>query len=192
MSSAFSIDFLEPTSEIQTPVTFLWVDKNTKCGCSFSKIAWKILVIKLSKFAEIFTFYSCSYGFSFGQHCTLSNVIITMTYCANLYDVFKCKKSVTLKIVYNKKKIQNFLSWICNLFHLVKRENVYFICGFATHEISIFRFTRWNKWHIHSKNLNILYVFVTSPCILPHTMVVMVQINHGFCISICWAPRVVL
>ena len=37
MSSAFSIDFIEPTAEFQTPVTFLLVDKNTKCGYSFSK-----------------------------------------------------------------------------------------------------------------------------------------------------------
>ena len=32
----FSIDFLETTSEFQMPVTFLLVDKNTKCGYSFS------------------------------------------------------------------------------------------------------------------------------------------------------------
>ena len=36
MSSAFSVGFLEPTSEFQTPVTFLLVAKNTKCGYSFS------------------------------------------------------------------------------------------------------------------------------------------------------------
>ena len=41
MSSAFSIDFLEPASEFQTPVTFLLVDKNTKCGYSFSKLDLK-------------------------------------------------------------------------------------------------------------------------------------------------------
>ena len=38
MSSAFYIDFLEPTSEFQTPVTFLLADKNTKCGYSFFKL----------------------------------------------------------------------------------------------------------------------------------------------------------
>ena len=63
-------------------------------------------------------------------------------------------KIVTLKIVYNKKKIQTFgmnMSFISsrearkcifhswrNLFHLVRRENVYFIRGFGTHEICIF------------------------------------------------------
>ena len=56
MSSAFSIDFLEPTSEFQMPVTFLLVDKNTKCGYTFSKIARKNLVIKLSGFADSSTF----------------------------------------------------------------------------------------------------------------------------------------
>ena len=41
MSSAFSIDFLEPTSEFQMPVAFLLVDKNTKCGHSFSQLDHK-------------------------------------------------------------------------------------------------------------------------------------------------------
>ena len=81
MSSAFSIDSLEPTSEFQTPVTFLLVDKNTKCGYSFSLIARKI---KMSGFAEIFTISTPAYGFSFGRHCTLCNVIIYMTQCANV------------------------------------------------------------------------------------------------------------
>ena len=31
-----SIDFLEPISDFQRPITFLLVDKNTKCGYSFS------------------------------------------------------------------------------------------------------------------------------------------------------------
>ena len=49
MSSAFSIDFFEHTSEFKTPVTFLLVEKNTKCGYSFSKLDHKEnLVIKLS------------------------------------------------------------------------------------------------------------------------------------------------
>ena len=56
MSSAFSIDFLEPTSEFQTHVTFLLVDKTQSVGIHFlSWIARKMLVIKLSGFAEIFT-----------------------------------------------------------------------------------------------------------------------------------------
>ena len=66
MSAVFSIDFLESTSKFQRPVTFLFVDKNTKCGYSFS-FASKILEIKLSEFADIFTFSTLAqdYGFSF-------------------------------------------------------------------------------------------------------------------------------
>ena len=57
MSSAFSIDFLEPTSEFQTHETLLLVDKTQSVDVHFlSQIARKILVIKLSGFAEIFTF----------------------------------------------------------------------------------------------------------------------------------------
>ena len=41
MSSAFSIDFLEPTSDFQKPIAFLLVDKNTKCGYSFSLLDHK-------------------------------------------------------------------------------------------------------------------------------------------------------
>ena len=43
--------------------------------------------------------------------------------------------------------------------YLMKWKNVYFIRGFATHEIYIFffQFIRWNKNHIHSKNLSLFY-----------------------------------
>ena len=43
---------------------------------------------------------------------------------------------------------------------------IYFICGFATHEIIFFHFTRWNKCHIHDKNLNILFTLNEWRCIL--------------------------
>ena len=57
MSSAFSIDFLEPISDFQTSITFLLVDKTQSVGTHFlNKMARKILVIKLSGFAEILTF----------------------------------------------------------------------------------------------------------------------------------------
>ena len=57
MSSAFSIDFLEPTSEFLTPVKSV--------GIHFlSKIARKILATILSVFAEIFTFSTCEEIFS--------------------------------------------------------------------------------------------------------------------------------
>ena len=32
----FSIDLLQCTSELQTPITFLFVNENIKCGYSFS------------------------------------------------------------------------------------------------------------------------------------------------------------
>ena len=57
MSSVLSIDFLELTSDFQIPITFLLVDKKTKYGLHFlDYIAKKILVIKLSGFAENFHF----------------------------------------------------------------------------------------------------------------------------------------
>ena len=34
--SDFSIDLLQCTSELQTPITFLFVNENIKCGYSFS------------------------------------------------------------------------------------------------------------------------------------------------------------
>ena len=57
MSSAFSIDFLEPISDFQRSIAFLLVYKTQSVGAHvLNKIARKILVIKLSGFAEIFTF----------------------------------------------------------------------------------------------------------------------------------------
>ena len=78
MSSAFSFDFLEPTLEFQTTVTFLLVDKNKVRAFIF-------LVRSQGKFGKncrdllkFSLFYSCSYCFSFGRHCTLCNVIINV------------------------------------------------------------------------------------------------------------------
>ena len=81
--------------------------------------------------------------------------------CERVWRQLLQKNLLRLKLYIIKRKFK-FLEWICHLFHLVKRENVYFIRGFTTHEICIFRFTRWNKWHIHSKNLNILYLFTST------------------------------
>ena len=79
MSSAFSVDFFEPTSDFQMSITFLLVDKTQSVGFIF------------------------------------------------LIRRHTVQKSVTLKIVYNKKKIQIFVT------------NMPFI---SSHEICIFRFTR--------------------------------------------------
>ena len=35
-TSDFSIDLLQCTSELQTPITFLFVNENIKCGYAFS------------------------------------------------------------------------------------------------------------------------------------------------------------
>ena len=62
--------------------------------------------------------------------------------------------------VYNKKKIQIFLlnmsfislvKWKICIFHSWLRHSW---------NINIFHFTRWNKFHIQQKNLNILYVLL--------------------------------
>ena len=47
-------------------------------------------------------------------------------------------KNQSCLILYIIKRKFKFLLLICHLFHLVKRVNVYFIPGFATHEICIF------------------------------------------------------
>ena len=77
MSSAFSFDFLEPTSDFQTPITFLLLDNNTKCGFSFSLLDRKEnFGNKIVQICWKFHFpYSCSCGFSFGGHGTLCNVM---------------------------------------------------------------------------------------------------------------------
>ena len=62
------------------------------------------MVIKFSGFAEIFTFSSPALMVS----VLAVIVLIKLTQCANVYAVIYRKKSVTLIIVYNKKKIQIF------------------------------------------------------------------------------------
>ena len=69
MPSAFSIDFLECTSEFQTPVTFLLVDKNTKCGYSFS---WLDCEENFGNCRVLLKFSLFLHGFSFGRHCTIN------------------------------------------------------------------------------------------------------------------------
>ena len=58
MFLVFSADFIESTSDIQTPITVLLVDKSTKFWVLFflNWIVRNVLVINLSGFAEIFVF----------------------------------------------------------------------------------------------------------------------------------------
>ena len=68
MPSAFSIYFLEPTSEFESPVTFLLVDKKQSVDIHFfSKIARKTLVNKLSgiwKFSRFLLLLLCFHFWS--------------------------------------------------------------------------------------------------------------------------------
>ena len=105
---------------------------------------------ELSRSAEIFTFSTI---------CPMISALIWR-------NVRQRMTSLRIKLYIIKRKFK-FLEWICHLFHLMKRENEYFMRGFATHEICIFRFTRWNKWHIHSKHLNILYLLNDTPSLSP-------------------------
>ena len=59
MPSDFSVDFLQPTSDFQMHITFLLVDKNTIKVWVFNflmRSQGRFWYIKLSGFAEIFTF----------------------------------------------------------------------------------------------------------------------------------------
>ena len=57
MSSAFSIYFLESTSDFRIPITLLLVDKTQSVGIHIlNYIIRQILEIKLSGFAEFFIF----------------------------------------------------------------------------------------------------------------------------------------
>ena len=57
MASAFSIEFIELTSDFQTPLTFELVDKTQSVGIYFlNQITMKFLINKLLEFVDIFTF----------------------------------------------------------------------------------------------------------------------------------------
>ena len=72
----------------------------------------------------------------------------------------KCKICISSieSDVYNKKKIQMF---VVNMTLISSREvkNMYIsFVPSALMKYTFFHFTRWNKSHIHSKHLNILYL----------------------------------
>ena len=68
--------------------------------------------------------------------------------------------SLLSKVMYIIKRKFKCLSWIWLLFHLVKWKNMYILfVPSALMKYTFFHFTRWNKSHIHSKHLNILYIF---------------------------------
>ena len=95
MSSAFSINFLEPTLDFQMPITFLLVHKNTMCGYSFSQLDRNEnfgnknvgILLKFLRSLLLLTTSCSGRWFQFWSTYTLCNVIIDMTKCAILYDV---------------------------------------------------------------------------------------------------------
>ena len=94
---------------------------------------WKLNFQDLLNFS---LFYSCSYGFNFGRHCTYCNVIINMTQCVNVFEVIYSKKNVTFKIVYIIKREFNFVM------------TMPFI---SSQEVRNFLFRSWlrHSWNIH-------------------------------------------
>ena len=74
-----------------------------------SKIARNILVINVSGFAEIFTFSTpAPMGFSFADIERYATSSLKWRIVRTYMTSFSAKNSVTLKSVYNKKKIQIF------------------------------------------------------------------------------------
>ena len=71
----------------------------------------------------------------------------------------KCKICISSfeSDVYNKKKIQMF---VVNMTFISSSEVKKCIFHSALMKYTFFHFTRWNKSHIHSKHLNILYIFL--------------------------------
>ena len=70
----FSIRLMLFNSELQTPITFLFVNENIKCGYSFHrKNMTNILVTKVFGFAKMFPFciFSTSFFSGWGIACSL-------------------------------------------------------------------------------------------------------------------------
>ena len=96
IASDFSIDLLQCTSELQTPITFLFVNENMKCGvCIFLvRNMRNILVPKLFGFAKNFRFSSFASSTSVHLYC-LFNVTSSKSYdvTCQSYDVESFKTS---------------------------------------------------------------------------------------------------
>ena len=127
----------------------------------FFKIARKILVIKLSGFAETFTFSTpapvVSVLADMAHYAMSSSIWHNVRTCMTWRHIVQ-KRSVTLKIVYNKKKIQIFIMNMPFISSHEVRESIFH--SWLCHSWNVhFLLHWWNKWHIHSKNLNILYIF---------------------------------
>ena len=153
MSSALSADFLRWLAHFRFSNTYKFLISGQKhsVGIHFlNKIARKTLVIKLLGFAKIF--YS-----SFWLTETLCYIIINdgMCYCVWRHIM---QKSVTLKIVYNKKR-KNFVMNIPIISSHEARKNCISFVALPLIKCAFFASLDKFKWHIHSKNLNILFNF---------------------------------
>ena len=93
----------------------------------------------------------------------------------DVYDVILCKIFVTLRIAYNKKKIQifgmnnSFISSregrMSSISGLVKRENVYFMSGFSLHSMKLMAYSLKQKClssmlYISNVNVNLLCIHI--------------------------------
>ena len=76
----------------------------------------------------------------------------------------KCKICISSieSDVYNKKKIQMFGVNMTYFISWSEKKCIFHSCLRHSWNILFFHFTRWNKSHIHSKHLNILYLFLNQ------------------------------
>ena len=87
--------------------------------------------------------------------------------------------SLLSKVMYIIKRKFKCLSWIWLLFHLVKwKKCIFHSCLRHSWNIHFFNFTRWNKSHIHSKHLNILYILPLPRFRLKRGLITLVNDNH--------------
>ena len=102
------------------PYNFLICGQIHKVWVSFSKIARNILVIKLLRFPEIFTFPTPAHvvsGLVDNAHYATSSLI--WCYVRTCMTSFSAKNLPRLKLNIIKRNFK-FLWWICHLFRLVK------------------------------------------------------------------------
>ena len=156
--------------------------KNIRSGSTFflftlmfslheMKIFWYSL--KKSKFSFYFIFTrQCAFLTSYltSPKKKKQNMNVMAPRDKTACQTFPCKCKICISSiesdVYNKKKIQMF---VVNMTFISSREVKKMYISFvpsALMKYTFFHFTRWNKSHIHSKHLNILYILLllVNPC----------------------------
>ena len=101
----------------------------------------------------------------FTRQCAFADVITNVTkqnmnVIACQTSPCKCKFCISSieSDVYNKKKIQMFVVNMTFISSWEVKKCIFHSCLRHSWNIHFFHFTWWNKSHIHSKHLNILYV----------------------------------